>query len=351
MNGGDPNWVPPLRRNLETALDGNKHPFHRHATVAYFLAERAGRPVGRIAAILNRRHNEYHGDRVGFFGLFECEPDRDTASALFDAAAGWLREKGCDSLRGPLNFSTNEEVASPGVLVEGFDSRPAVMMGHNPRYYGELHERAGFAGCKDVFAVHFPDSEALPDWEDREAAILARYDAVIRPLDLRRFGEEVDTIKAIYNDAWAKNWGFVPVTDEEFAFIASEFRPIVDPDLCLIAEVNGEPVGFSLALPDLNQALRHLPDGRLLPFGFLRFLWHRRKVDSLRIITFGFKPPYQQSGLGIGFYLRTWRTGVARGYVTGEASWILEDNYRMIRPLERLGGGIQRRYRIYERSI
>src|SRR5690606_12624636 len=149
----------------------------------------------------------------------------------------------------------------------------------------------------------------------------------------------------------AKNWGFVPVTDEEFDFIAHEFRPIVDPDLCLIAEVGGKPVGFSLALPDLNQALRHLPDGRLFPFGLVKLLWHRRKVDAVRIITFGFKPPYQQSGLGVGFYMRTWRTANAKGYFAGEASWILEDNYRMVRPLERLGGHVHRRYRIYERGI
>jgi hypothetical protein len=351
INANDPNWVPPLRRNVAAALD-RRHPFHRHADVAYFLAERNNRPVGRIAAIVNHRHNEFHEDRVGFFGLFECEYDPDAAASLFAAASDWLRVRGCDHIRGPLNFSTNEELGSPGVLIEGFETRPAIMMSHNPIYYADLHEQAGFVGCKDLLAIHFADAQTIPEWGSQsEKAVLKRYNAVIRSVDLDRFPEEVQTIKGVYNAAWSRNWGFVPVTDEEFDLIAREFRPIVDPDLCLIAEVAGEPVGFSLAVPDINEVLRHIPDGRLFPFGLLKFFWYKRKIESLRLITFGFKPPFQQAGLGLGFYFRTWRTAAAKGYACGEASWILEDNYKMIRPLERMGGRVHRRYRIYERRL
>ena len=351
LNAKDPNWVPPLRRNVKAALE-RTHPFHRHADVAYFLAERGSRTVGRIAAIVNHRHNEFHGDGVGFYGLFECYDDQAAANALFDAAAEWLRARGCDCIRGPLNFSTNEELGSPGILIEGFDSRPAIMMSHNPPYYEQLHERAGFEKSKDLVAIHFADARTMPEWgAQSEDAVLRRYDARIRSVDLSRFEEEVETIKRVYNAAWSLNWGFVPVTDEEFDLIAREFRPIVDPDLCLIAEVRGEAVGFSLALPDMNEVLARIPDGRLFPLGLLKFLWYRRKVESLRLITFGFKPPYQHAGLGLGFYFRTWRTAAVRGYARGEASWILEDNFKMIRPLERMGGSVHRRYRIYERRL
>ena len=351
LNEKDPNWVPPLRRNVKAALE-RSHPFHRHADVAYFLAEWHGRPVGRIAAIVNHRHNEFHDDRVGFYGLFECVQEQLVANALFDTAADWLRARGCGSIRGRLNFSTNEELGSPGILVEGFESRPAIMMSHNPSYYERLHDGAGFEKSKDLVAIHFADARTMPEWgAQSEDAVLRRYDARIRSVDLSRFEDEVETIKRVYNAAWSLNWGFVPVTDEEFDLIAREFRPIVDPDLCLIAEVRGEAVGFSLALPDMNEVLARIPDGRLFPFGLLKFLWYRRKVESLRLITFGFKPPFQQAGLGLGFYFRTWRTAAERGYARGEASWILEDNFKMIRPLERMGGRVHRRYRIYERAL
>jgi GNAT superfamily N-acetyltransferase len=352
LNRHDPNWVAPLRMTVAAALKRKKHPFHRHSEVAYFLAERNGRVVGRIAAIENRLHNEFHEDRVGFFGLFESEDDPEVARALLEAAADWLRRRGLDVMRGPLNFSTNEEVASPGVLVEGFDTRPAIMMSHNPPYYGPLLEGAGLRKVKDVLAFRFDDPEAVPRRGAQSIQrILAREGVRVRPLDIRRFREEVDTIKAIYNSAWSRNWGFVPMTDAEFDHIAREFRPIVDPDLCLIAEVNGEAIGFSLVLPDLNEALRHNPDGRLFPFGLLRLLWYRRRIRGMRVLTLGFQPRYQHAGIGVAFYLQTWLTGVRKGYIRGEASWILEDNLEMVRALERMGAPAGRRNRIYERAL
>lgn len=352
MNQGDPNWIPPLRMSISSALNRAKHPFHRHAEVAYFVAERRGRVVGRIAAIVNHLHNEFHEDRIGFFGLFECERNEATSAALFDAAAAWLRDRGMTVMRGPVNLSTNEEVASPGILVEGFDSRPTLMMGHNPAYYGELHERAGFTKVKDLLAFYWDDPSKTPrrgvELLDR---ILKREGVTIRPLSLKRFRQDVDAIKEVYNAAWSKNWGFVPMTNEEFEHLAKEFRPFVDPNLCLVAEAEGEAVGFGLALPDLNEAIRHIPDGRLFPLGIFKLLWHKRKIRGMRFLTLGFRPKYQHSGLGVGFYARTWQAAADAGYTHGEASWILEDNHEMVRALERIDGRPYRRYRLYDRSL
>lgn len=351
INAKDPRWVAPLRMAMRTAMDRKRHPFHQHADVAYFLARRDGQPVGRIAAIVNHHHNDFHQEKTGFFGLFEVVDDAEVTAALLDAAQVWLRERGMDRMRGPVNFSTNEEIASPGVLIEGFDTPPMAMMSHNPPYYQRLLEDTGLEKAKDLVAFWLDDPnppERLVRGMDR---VVERMNAVIRPLDLKAFRRDVDIIKGIYNSAWSRNWGFVPMTDEEFEHLAKEFRPVVDPSLCLIAEVAGEPVGFSLALPNLNAALRHLPDGRLFPFGLFRFLWHKRKIRGIRVLTLGFKPGYQHSGLGAALYLRSWLNGTARGYDHGEASWILEDNLDMVRPLERMGGRPYKRYRLYERPL
>jgi len=352
INGGDPNWAPPLRMSVSAALNRKKHPFHEHADVAYFIAERQGHGVvGRIAAIVNHLHNQFHADRTGFFGLFECEDDPATAGLLLDAAAHWLRERGMESMRGPVNLSTNEEIASPGVLIEGFETPPFFMMTHNPRYYIGLLEGAGLGKVKDLVAFNF-DDPALPQRLNRGFdRLLTRAGATIRPLQMSRYRQEIDSIKAIYNSAWSQNWGFVPMTDAEFEHLASEFRPIVDPDLCLIAEVDGQPVGFSIALPDLNLALRQIPNGRLFPLGLFRLLWHKRAIRQMRVITLGFRPEYRHLGLGAALYARTWQTGLKKGYLRGEASWILEDNREMAKPLEKLGATISKRYRLLERAL
>jgi GNAT superfamily N-acetyltransferase len=352
INGGDPNWVPPLRMNVREGLSRTKHPFHQHADVAYFVAELpGGQVIGRIAAIVNHLHNQFQGDRIGFFGLFECEDDPAVAASLLDSAASWLRARGMQSMRGPVNLSTNEEIASPGVLIEGFETPPYFMMTHNPRYYGPLLEGAGLSKAKDLVAYQFNDP-AFPERLARSFdRLLSRGGATIRPLDMGRYRQEIDSIKAIYNSAWSLNWGFVPMTDAEFEHLAKGMRPVVDPDLCLIAEVGGVPVGFSIALPDLNVALHRIPNGRLFPLGLFRLLWHRRKIRQMRVITLGFRPDFQHLGLGAALYARTWQTGLDKGYVRGEASWILEDNREMAKPIEKLGATISKRYRVFERPL
>ena len=351
INARDPLWVPPLRMTLATVLDRKKHPVHQNLEVAYFLAERGGRPVGRIAAIVNRRHNEFHGDRTGFFGLFECENDAATASLLLDTAAARLRERGRETMLGPTNLTTNEELASPGVLIGGFDTRPILQMTHNPRYYAELLEAGGMQKAKDLLAFWMEGSEPPERAVRGFERALQRHGVVIRTLDMKRFREEVDLLKELYNSAWSLNWGFVPMTDAEFEHLAKEFKPIADPDLCLIAEVRGKPVGFSLSMPDFNEAFRHIPDGRLFPFGLFKFLWYKRKIHTIRLMTLGFRPEYHHLGLGPAFYVTTWRTGSRKGYTSAEASWVLEDNHEMVRALERMGAREYKRYRMYEREL
>jgi 8-amino-7-oxononanoate synthase len=351
VNRGDPAWVPPLRRNVKALLDRRRHPFHRHAEVAYFIARRDRDVVGRVAAIVNRRHNEFHGDRTGFFGFFDATNDDDVAGSLFQAAEMWLRKRGLDRMVGPVNFSTNEEC---GVLVQGFDWSPAVMMPHNPRYYSELFERAGLSKAKDLLAYRLENGDGPPARLTaglHRVGLDDRQGIRIRPLDLRRLSDEIQIIRRLYHAAWEKNWGFVPMTDDEFEHLARELRPVVDPGLCFIAENDrDEAVGFSIALPDVNQAIKTL-NGRLFPFGFVRYLRSRRKIDNLRILTLGVDPRYRRRGIDAALYLRTWRTGQAKGYRTAEASWILEDNWPMRRAVERLGGRCVRTYRIYSHSL
>jgi GNAT superfamily N-acetyltransferase len=349
VNAGDPQWVPPLRMALEPVLDRKKHPFHQHADVAYFLAERGSEVVGRVAACVNHQYNQFHGDHTGFFGFFECIDDAGVAAALLDAAAEWLRARGRDLMRGPMNFSTNDEFSSPGVLIDGFDTPPTVMMSHNPRYYAGLMDAAGMAKTKDLVAYWIPDRipERLRNAMERLAN---RAGVTIRSVRMKELKSEVAKVQEVYNAAWSQNWGFVPMTEAEFNHMAKEMKPVVDADLVLLAEkADGEPIGFLLALPDLNRAFKHLPDGKL--FGLFKFLWHKRKIDTARLLTLGLKPGYQHLGLGAAMYTRLLQIGVSKGYTGAEGSWILEDNHEMCTALEKLGADKYKRYRVYDRVL
>ena len=348
----DPVWVPPLLHDQRTLLDREKHPFHQHADVEYFLARDAGgEPVGRIAAIVNHLHNEFHEERVGFFGFFESIDDAAVARALLDAAEAWLRERGMQAVRGPMNFSTNEEC---GLLVEGFEHPPVVMMTHNPPYYEALLRGAGYAKEKDLLAWDLDPTKhggAPPERLERsEERLLRRAGVTIRPLRMKDFDRELARVEEVYNDAWERNWGFVPMTSAEFAFMAKQLKPVVDPGLCLIMESGDEPVGFALALPDFNQALRHI-DGRLLPFGIFKLLWHKRKIDRCRVITLGVKQRLRGRGLDALMYLYYFREAPRLGYPRGECSWILEDNLEMSRALERMGAYPYKTYRILGKPL
>jgi GNAT superfamily N-acetyltransferase len=346
----DPSWVPPLLMDLKTALTPGKHPYHEHADVEYFLAWRAGRPVGRIAATVNRQYVDFHGEKLGFFGFFESIDDRGVAAALLGAAEAWLRARGMERVQGPMNFSTNEEFCSPGVLIDGFEIPPQVMMSHTPPYYAGLLEAAGYAKAKDLLAYYL-DGPTPPERMVRGVERLQKSGGItIRSLDMSDFDNEVARIKEIYNSAWERNWGFVPMTDAEFDHMAKSLKPVVQPALVLIAEVRGEPVGFAIGLPDFNQVLKRI-NGRLFPFGLLKLLWYKRKIDDCRVLTLGLKPGFRKMGIDAMLYLRLFQDGPKVGFPTAECSWILEDNWDMRRGLERMGARIYKTYRVYEREL
>lgn len=348
--GNDPNWVAPLKRDVRTMFDRSKHPFHRHSEVEPFVAYREGRPVGRIVAIHNRNHVEFHEEPVGFFGFFECEDRQDTADSLFATAADWLRERGLRVMRGPASFSTNEEA---GLLVEGFDSPPVIMMPYNPPRYEALVEDAGFEKVKDLLALYLLQTEVPEFLIQREERLAKRLNVRLRHIDMGDFDHELGIVRDIYNSAWEKNWGFVPMTESEIEFMAEELKPAVrrDPQQVIIAEnERGEPIGFALWLLDFNQALIHA-NGRLFPFGLLKILWHMRKISHVRVLTLGLIPEYRGMGIDHLLYLRIFRSAGEHGIYQGECSWVLEDNVAMTRPLERMGAHVYKRYRMYDRPL
>jgi len=347
----DAHWVPPLIVERKEFLNRKRNPFFRHADLVFYLARRNGQTVGRIAGIVNHNHIEYHQEKAGFFGLFECVEDYEIAKALLDSVREWLKSKGMEIMRGPANFSSNEEW---GFLAEGFDSRPVVMMGYNPPYYLYFMEKYGMVKAKDLYAYFIDESLPTPERVVRMAEnIKKRENVKIRHINMKEFDREVEGIKRIYNSAWSKNWGFIPMTDEEFDHLAKNLKQIVDPYMVFIAEVDGKPAGFSLALPDFNQVLARL-NGRLFPFGIFKLLWHtkiRNKIDGVRIITMGVVPEFQKRGIDTVFYVETYNVGVKRGYTWAEMSWVLEDNTLMNRVLKLLGARLYKKYRIYEITI
>jgi GNAT superfamily N-acetyltransferase len=341
----DPYWVPPLRIAQKELFDVQRHPFHRHGQVQCFLALGDGKMVGRIAAILDPNYNRFQSEEAGFFGFFESVNDQSVAGALLGAARDWLRERGARVIRGPMNPSTNYEC---GLLVDGFDSSPQVMMIYNPRYYAGLLERAGLRKAKDLYAYHVIIKMMEVGKTERVAHRAAEANQVrIRPIRLDAFQQEVELIWEIYNAAWSRNWGFVPATRDEFLFMARDMKSILEPELVLIGEVQGRAVGFALVLPDINQALKHAR-GRLFPLGLLKILYHKRSVRSVRVIGLGVLEEYRTAGVAAGFYAELFRRASRLGYETGEMSWVLEDNVLMCRSIEGLGGTRYKTYRIYE---
>jgi GNAT superfamily N-acetyltransferase len=292
-------------------------------------------------------HEKIHNERVGFFGFFETEREPAIAAALLDAAAAWLARHGLTSMRGPASFSLNEEC---GLLVEGFDTSPMVMMPHNPPWYAEMLEAAGMRKAKDLLAYIRNYVEPPARLVEFERVARERYDVTVRPFDKSTFGDEVERIRTLYNAAWEANWGFVPMTEAEFNHIAKQMKPVADFDFVAFAYVRGELAGFALALPDVNQALKHM-GGRLFPFGWAKGLWHGRHIDAVRVLTLGVLPRYRRTGAAEMLYLYLMRTAVRKGIARSEFSWILEDNFAIRTPMEKLGGEVYKRYRLYERPI
>ena len=346
----DPHWVPPLLGELEKVLDKTKHPYHQHADSALFLARRNGEVVGRIAATVNHLYNEFHESKTGYFGFFESIDDVEVARALLDTAFEWNAQRGMTLLMGPMNWSTNEEFSSPGVLISGFDKPPAIMMSHTPPYYVRLLEECGFTKSKDLVCYWLEGEEPPERLVKGVARIRKAQNVVIRSLNMKDMDGEIERIKEVYNAAWERNWGFVPMTEAEFEHMAKSIKPVVNPHLCAIAEIDGEPVAFGLELPDLNRAFKHM-NGRLLPFGWAKFLWYKRKIDSSRVLTLGVKPAHRGKGIDAMIQIFLFIEGNKAGFPRGECSWILEDNLPMRHGLERIGGYVYKTYRVYEKLI
>ncbi|MSR23223.1 MAG: N-acetyltransferase [Gemmatimonadetes bacterium] len=342
-----PQWVPPLRVQVRGLLDGT-NPIWKRMARQLFLAERGGKPIGRIAAIENPAHNEFHGDRIGFFGFFECREDSEAAAALVTAAADWIRDRGLDRIRGPVSPSTNHEC---GVLVKGFGRHPLFLTPWNPPYYGELLEAAGLEGVKDLLAYPIPlgSDFQLPDsfFEQAERARRAS-GLTFRDLDLSDADTELERIWEVYHSAWEPNWGFVPMSKEEFFHLGRELKPLLIPRFAFLAEVGGEPAGFLLIVPDFNRILKEIPDGRLFPLGIVKLLLGKRRLRTGRLMALGIRKEFRTRGIFALFAAEAFRRGREYGAVMAEASWILEDNEAMRRPLERLGLSPYRRWRIYQ---
>jgi GNAT superfamily N-acetyltransferase len=345
----DLHWVPPRPIVRHEFLDPATNPFFLHADVALFLARRGGEIVGRIAAIEDRNFNAFHGSKTAYFGLFECRNDPQVAQALVTAAKDWARWRGLDTILGPMNLSTNYEV---GLLVEGFDSDPYLQMNYNPRYYGPLLEECGLKKAKDLYAWERSAATPPPERFSRIADKIREHEGVkIRSVNLRDFDAEVARIKEVYNAAWEKNWGFVPMTDPEFDKLAKDLRHFVVPDLAIVAESEGEPIAFSLTMPDYNQALKKL-NGRLtqfgLPVGLLKLFWYQRKIDRVRLMALGVKSGWRRRGIDAVLVVETIRRAHRLGYAGGEISWTLEDNDLVNRAIEGCGCTRTKLYRMYE---
>jgi hypothetical protein len=341
----DPYWVPPLRIAVKELLDRRKHPFYANAEAEFFLALRDGRVLGRVAAILDRNYNRFHGENVGFFGFFESVNDVEVAGALLSHARRWVFDRGATVMRGPANPSSNYEW---GMLIEGFDSSPMVMMTYNPSYYPVLMDQAGLRKAKDLYAyLSNPGIAEMKKIERVADRALAANGVRVRPINMKDFGADVERVWNVYNSAWSRNWGFVPMSREEFLLMGKEMKQILKPELVLIGEVGDSVVGFALALPDINQALKPA-GGRLFPTGLLKILYYQHLIKSLRVLVLGVVEEYRASGLAAGFYATLFRNARKLGYGDCEMSWILEDNILMNRSLELIGAKRYKTYRIYE---
>lgn len=344
-----PKWVPPLYMDRKKLLSKEKNPFFQHAEAEYFLAYKDDELAGRIAAIKNVLHNQVHNDKVGFFGFFECINDQTVANKLFDSAKDWLLSKGLDEMRGPANPSSNDEY---GMLIEGFDDEPRFLMTYNPPYYLTLCDNYGLLKAMDLFAYKLEYETVHSTDKLKRVAEIAqkRSGLVIKSLNMKDFNNELKKVKLVYNQAWALNWGFVPMTEEEIDAVAADFKAIVEPSIVLFGEIDGKVVGFSLVMPDYNFVFKKM-NGRLFPFGIFHLLLGKKKIPWARIITLGIIPEFQKRGLDSVFYWEIVNRCHKLGIDLGEASWVLETNDMMNRGAQMMGGKVYKKYRIYSKKI
>jgi GNAT superfamily N-acetyltransferase len=352
LHDGTP-WVPPLIFERRQFLDRSNNPYFEHAEGEYFLAWRDGEPVGRITAQIDRRWDEFQGGNDAQFGFIEGEDDPEVFETLFRAAESWARERGRERLLGPMDFTTNDEC---GLLIEGYELHPYILQPWHPPYYRERIEALGYGKRMDLLMWNL-EMGGLKQGDRFADAIHAVADKVesehgitVRNIDKSDLQAEIARFMEVYNSAWAPNWGFVPVTDEEVAFQAKNLKQVIDENWCFIAERDGETLGAAFTLPDFNQVTEKM-NGRLLPLGWLRFMLGRRKIDRVRVFALGVKPEYQHTGIAARFYVRHIEKAAEVGVSGGETGWILETNEPMNRAMEGMGGKVVKIYRLYEKEL
>ncbi|MBT7609276.1 MAG: hypothetical protein HN576_05940 [Bacteriovoracaceae bacterium] len=344
----DSTWVPPLKLALIDLLSP-KHPFYETAEVKCWIAEENTNAVGRVMAVVNKKYNEYNNAQLGFFGFFECVEKQEVAKALLQKAESFLKDKGMTAIQGPVNPSTNYEC---GLLINGYDDSPQIMMTYNPKYYLQFLEDQNYTKNKDLIAYQFEIAKGMPPKIKRIAEMVRKRGKVkFRQIDLKNWNRDIAILQDIYNEAWEANWGFVPMTPEEFAHTAKDMKSIVDPNLLIIAEVDGEAAGFILTLPDYNQVFKKIPNGKLLPTGIFKLLFGKKKITRTRTITLGVKSKFRKYGLETVLYDQCCNNIHAAGYVETEMSWILEDNLLMNKPLLAMGAKPYKTYRIYGKEL
>ena len=347
----DPNYVPELFIAQSDLMNPAKNPFFKHSKADLFIAERDGKVVGRIAAIRNNNYNEFTNSKVGFFGFFDVINHYEVAKKLFDTVTDWVKNEGLNAIIGPTNFSTNETC---GLLVEGYDSPPMVMMTYNKAYYKEFLEKYGFGKQMDLVAYTF-DPMDMPEKLLRLAKgveeRLKRKGITIRKINMKNFANEVERVKEIYNAAWDKNWGFVPMTDDEFRHMGKDMKMILDQDFAYVAEQNGKMIGFSLTIPNVNEIFITIKRGRLFPTGLFKLLMNKSKIKSVRVITLGVLEEYRKLGIDVVFYAMNMETARNKKIKHAEASWILESNKEMNSPLLSINAKPYKKYRIFEKKI
>ncbi|PKD43969.1 GNAT family N-acetyltransferase [Rhodohalobacter barkolensis] len=342
-------WVAPLLMEQKKLLNPKKNPFYNNAEIALFNAEHEGKPAGRLAAIIDHRYNDFHNTKTGFFGFFECIDRQSTADLMFRVAEDWLRDKGMTDVLGPANPSMMDEI---GILVEGFDKYPSILMPYHKPYYDNILKGAGYDKSMDLLTYLVTQDSVDRDRANRAMEIVKKRlpGISIRKLNLKKIKDEVKIIRDIFNSAWKNNWGFIPLSAEEFDALAKDLKTIVDPNFAHIAEIDGEPVGFSVALPDYNQIFRNM-NGKLLPFGWLKILMNKNKIDKVRTALMGVIPEYQGRGIDVLLHREAIQNGLENNVYSSEVGWILENNVQMVRVAEKIGGTLDKRYRMYKKEL
>jgi hypothetical protein len=348
LYAGDTVWAPPLKKQVRSLLDTAIHPFWQFSERELFVAFRGDRPVGRIAAIVDSNYNRFHDEKMGAWGFFECENDVEAAGALFEAVENWTSEKGMTFVRGPLNPSTNYEV---GLLIEGFETTPSIMMPYNPPYYLPLIESCGYQKEKDLVAILVvPSDRARARVERLAARVMRNQNLRVRTAEKKNFNAEMEIVKEIYNEAWSRNWGFVPMTEDEMTFMGKELLSIMDPDFIFFIYYEDQPAGVCLILPDITPLLKRL-NGKIGLSGLLKILFYKREIKGLRGLVLGFKKQYQRLGLPLVAFNHLNHVARAKGYQYLELGWNLEDNHDINKFEIEAGGRIHRKYRMFRKDL